>query len=91
MVKFFLDTANPGEAKKAYEMGMMDAFITKRVLGGLEEGSPKMTRGLFKRAPFNHQADKRPAEGGNSKVTSFPRNPTHTRRASFSLLPTKSF
>ena len=40
-MKFFVDTANPGETKKAYEMGMMDGFITKRVLGGLEEAPKK--------------------------------------------------
>jgi hypothetical protein len=52
-MKFFIDTANPGETKKAYKRRMMDGFTTKRVLGGLEEGSQEMKRGFFKRTPFN--------------------------------------
>ena len=50
-MRFFVDTANPGETKKAYEMGVMDGLTTKRVLGGLEEGSQEMKRGSSKEPP----------------------------------------
>jgi enoyl-CoA hydratase/carnithine racemase len=89
-MKSFVYTANPNETKRAYEMGVIDGFVTKRVLERLEEDSQEIKRRLFKRAPFNHQANKQQATGHNSKDTSFPRSPSRARRASFILLPTKS-
>jgi hypothetical protein len=52
-MRFFVDTANSGETKKAYEMRVMDGFTTKRVFGGLEEGSQDRVGGGLT-APASH-------------------------------------
>ena len=74
-MKSFVNTANPNETRRAYEMGGIDGFVTKRVLERLEEDSQEIKRRLFKRAPFNHQVDKRPAEGHKMKDYFISRKP----------------
>jgi hypothetical protein len=85
-MKFFIDTANPGEIKKAYETGVMDGVTTKRVLDGLEEGSQEMKRGFFKKSPLQSSSRQAPRRGAQFERHFISRKP-HPYTVGFTQSP----